>query len=294
MNPIRLDLPQTLPGLDRFLGAWVIPGPPAIVIDPGPKASIPYLVKGLQDLGIGRLDYIWLTHIHIDHAGGVADLLTHFPQAGVVSHAQGLRHLVDPGKLWEGSLKTLKEVARAYGPIGPVPEGSLIGHEAFVLEGLEILDTPGHAPHHLAFAYQGRLFAGEAGGIYLPFYSTAYMRPPTPPRFFLEMALASVKKMLGLPDQPIYYAHSDWHPHSREMLALYRDQLLLWKEVVAEALRSPAADPLPVAANLLLEKDVRLASFKEFSPADQGRERIFMDNSILGFIGYLKEQGAGR
>jgi hypothetical protein len=78
------------------------------------------------------------------------------------------------------------------------------------------------------------------------------------------------------------------------MLALYRDQLLLWKEVVAEALRSPAADPLPVAAKLLLEKDVRLASFKEFSPADQGRERTFMDNSILGFIGYLKEQGAGR
>jgi glyoxylase-like metal-dependent hydrolase (beta-lactamase superfamily II) len=290
MNPSRIDLPQTIPGLERFLGAWLLPGPPAIVIDPGPKASIGHLVNHLKGSGIRRVDYVWLTHIHIDHAGGVADFLTHFPQARVVTHAQGLKHLVDPSRLWEGSLKTLKDLARAYGPIGSVPEESLIGHETFALEGLEILDTPGHAPHHLAFSYEGRLFSGEAAGVYRPFYSKIYLRPPTPPRFFLEQALSSVEKMQAVSDQTIYYAHAGWHPDSRKMLGLYHDQLVLWREIVAKAMQVNPEDALHEATSRLLQKDPLLKSYNEMDRASQVQEKIFMENSILGFMGYLQEK----
>ena len=150
--------------------------------------------------------------------------------ARAVCHAQGRKHLLDPGKLWEGSLKTLKEMALAYGPIDPVPEDRLIGHTDFSLPGLTILETPGHAPHHLSFDYQGKLFAGEGAGVYLPFWEGPYLRPPTPPRFFFDQAVASVDHMLALADRPIFFAHLGAFPHSREILREYRKQLYRWLE----------------------------------------------------------------
>jgi glyoxylase-like metal-dependent hydrolase (beta-lactamase superfamily II) len=288
--PFLIELPQPFPGLERFIGAWVIPGPLTIVVDVGPKSSVQQLIQALKARGLERIDYILLTHIHIDHAGGLGPFLDAFPLAKAVCHAQGRKHLLDPGKLWEGSLKTLKEMAQAYGPIDPVPEGRLVGHTDFSLPDLTILETPGHAPHHLSFDYQGKLFAGEGAGVYLPFWEGLYLRPPTPPRFYFDQALASVDRMLALTDRPIFFAHFGAFPHSREILAEYRQQLHRWLDATRQALSSHPADPLEAAAAALLNQDPCLKNFGLMDGKAQQRERTFMQTSLAGFAGYLRDR----
>ncbi len=289
-RPFSNRSPPTVPGLEQFIGAWVIPGPPTIVVDVGPRSSIQGLIQDLKARGLERIDYVLLSHIHIDHAGGLGPFLAEFPLAKAVCHAQGRKHLLDPGKLWEGSVKTLKEMALAYGSIEPVPEERLIGHPDFFLPGLTILETPGHAPHHLSFDYQGKLFAGEGAGIYLPFRDGPYLRPPTPPRFFFDQAVASVDQMLALADRPIFFAHLGAFPHSREILREYRQQLYRWLNATRQALESHPDDPLEAAATALLNQDPCLKNFRLMDEKAQQRERTFMQNSLAGFAGYLQDQ----
>ena len=79
--------------------------------------------------------------------------------AKVVVHEKGLRHLTDPSKLWEGSLATLGAMAQAYGEIRPAPAEAFIPHTKCSIDGVTVIETPGHAPHHLSFVYKGFLFA---------------------------------------------------------------------------------------------------------------------------------------
>jgi glyoxylase-like metal-dependent hydrolase (beta-lactamase superfamily II) len=289
-HPFLITLPQPFPGLERFIGSWVIPGSPAIVVDTGPISSIDRLAAAIRARGLNRIDYVFISHIHIDHAGGLGPFLRHFPTARAVVHEKGVKHLADPAKLWAGSLKTLGDMAEAYGPIEPVPADRLVAHTNFTLPDLQILETPGHAPHHLAFDYRGNLFAGEAAGVYLPSWDHLYLRPPTPPRFFFEQAVGSVERMGELPDRPIYFAHLGRYPHSREILEAYRDQLHFWLETAGQALQENPADPLPLATERILTRDPRLQDFQSMDEEEQGRERYFTQNSLNGFIGYLREQ----
>ncbi|NPA25310.1 MAG: MBL fold metallo-hydrolase, partial [Deltaproteobacteria bacterium] len=122
---IDLDEPR-LQGFVKFISAWVYKSEElTFLVDPGPLSTIPHLLGELEKMGVARLDYILLTHIHIDHAGGTGELLKSFPEAQVICHPQGIKHLVNPEKLWQGSLKVLGHVAEIYGEIIPVPEASI-------------------------------------------------------------------------------------------------------------------------------------------------------------------------
>jgi glyoxylase-like metal-dependent hydrolase (beta-lactamase superfamily II) len=290
-SPFFIELPQQIPGWEKFVGSWVIQGKPSIVVDVGPRASIDSLITQLEQKGIQQVDFVWLTHIHIDHAGGLAPFLNRFPEAKVIAPVKGIPHLIEPTRLWEGSLATLGEKAIVYGPIDPVPKESLFSPEEIRLEGLTILETPGHAPFHLSFSFHDLLFCGEAAGVFVPFGDKIYLRPPTPPRFFFELTLSSVDKMLALPDQAVYFGHAGSHPNSQKMLGLYREQLFRWKDIISEVFQSgPEDEIVKQATEALLEKDPLLACFPQMDALAQERERYFMANSINGFVGYLKSQ----
>jgi glyoxylase-like metal-dependent hydrolase (beta-lactamase superfamily II) len=288
--PFFIELPQKIPGWEKFVGSWVIRGNPTIVVDVGPRASIDGLISQLEQKGIEQVDYVWLTHIHIDHAGGLAPFRKRFPAAKVVAPAKGLPHLIDPTRLWEGSLATLGEKAVAYGPIDPVSKEGLFPPEDVHLEGLTILETPGHAPFHLSFCYHEYLFCGESAGVFQSFGDNFYLRPPTPPRFLFDQTLNSLEKMLALENRAIYFGHAGSHPGSHTLLRLYREQLFRWKDFIGKVLQAGPEKVTERAIEFLLENDPLLDCFKQMDPGSQERERFFIANSIAGFVGYLESK----
>ena len=144
----RISLPVPIDGFDDFISAWVHAAAPVCVVDAGPAVGSSALLSALKILGVRRLDFILLTHIHIDHAGGVRALSDAFPETPVICHPRAIDHLVDPQRLWRGSLNTLGRVARAYGPIEPLPRQRLFAADRLAADGLTAVPTPGHAAHH--------------------------------------------------------------------------------------------------------------------------------------------------
>jgi glyoxylase-like metal-dependent hydrolase (beta-lactamase superfamily II) len=247
------------------------------------------LIESLSVLGIREVDFVLLTHIHMDHAGGLAEFLDHFPMARAVCHSKAISHLVDPSKLWLGSQKTLGDLAEAYGPIRPVKKERLIPHTEARVEGIDLIETPGHAPHHLSFIIQENLFAGEAGGIYLAVKDWEYLRPATPPVFFLKEFLGSIDRLLTAKDLPICYAHFGKANSSHRMLKRERAQLLLWETVLREEITKGDHRLMERGMARLLAEDPELKAFEAMFSADQDREKFFIGNSIKGYLGFLQE-----
>jgi glyoxylase-like metal-dependent hydrolase (beta-lactamase superfamily II) len=288
MEPILIELKQNRPGFDHFIASWVCKDDRNIVVDVGPANSAHILMDSLDAMEVDRVDLVLLTHIHIDHAGALADFLEQFPMARVVCHSMAVRHLVDPSKLWAGSLKVLGELAEFYGPLKPVKEGALIPHTEARTEGLRVIETPGHAPHHLSFSYQGKLFVGEASGTFHSLGELEYVRPATPPKFFMEECLGSVDRLLGIEDQPIYYVHFGKAESSHHQLKSFREQLIRWGELIKQEMAGDRADLVKKCMESLLEKDPDLKAFYAMDPDMQERERYFITNAINGYIEYLQ------
>lgn len=286
---VLLDIPQDLPGFNGFIGSWVHQGDKNLLVDVGPANSAARLMDALTGMGLDRVDYILLTHVHIDHAGGLASCLQHYPMAQVVCHENGIQSLVSPQALWDGSREVLGEIAEAYGPPAAVCKEKLIAHTKAHIENLVVVDTPGHASHHVSFSYGGRLFAGEAAGNYYTVQDTDYLRPATPPRFFFGVFLESLKRLRALENMPICYAHWGHAPSSHEMLDRFEAQLARWKAVIEAEIRVGFEDLVQRCVDRLLENDRDLHAFALMEPAVQRRERYFLSNSVKGYIGFLQD-----
>jgi len=292
MEPVLLPLKQDRPGFENFIGSWLIADRDRnLLIDVGPNNSIDQLISSLETRGVDRVDYILLSHIHADHAGGLGRFLDYFPESKIVCHEKGLPHLISPGRLEAASREVLGDLMDTYGPIRPVPQASLLSHKEAKVEGLTIIETPGHAAHHLSFLYRGHLFAGEAGGIFIEVNGTPYTRPATPPVFFLEKYQESLKRLLAFEDQPLYYIHFGKASSSHEFLKRALDQLLLWEEVIGEEFRKGTEAFTEVCINRLLEKDSCLAAFKDMAPWEKEREILFITHCIQGYVGYFSRNG---
>lgn len=286
---IRLSPP--IPGFEQFINPYLIRGKRLALLDPGPKACLPELLSQLEKLNVKpeELDYILATHIHIDHIGGMGELMRHAVKAQAIVHPQGVKHLASPERLWQGSLSVLKKVAEVYGQIDPVPEARLTpaadGMEVDLgSRTLKVFFTPGHASHHLSL-WDGatrELFIGETGGVYNPALDA--IRPATPPPFDLEITLGSLAKVASLGAETICYAHGGPVSAARKTLSRFQSQLLRWKEIISANLgQEPEA-----ILQILLEQDEELSRHRSLPGPQFEREKFFLSNAIAGFVGYLK------
>jgi len=292
INLIEVVPPIT--GFQGFLGIFAIKSDKIALIDVGPDSSLPDLFSAMRTLKIApeKVDYILTTHIHLDHSGGMGRALQQMPGAVCIVHEKGLYHLVHPARLWEGSLQVLKEFATGYGEPLPVPENRLMAaREGMVIDlggiQLEILLTPGHAPHHISFfdRKNGRLFVGEAAGIFYPVPGLS--RPASPPPFDLRQALLSINKLIALNPREIYYNHFGYSLEATARLQKFKNQLLSWGQIISHNLEGDVMDIL----DEILTRDGTQKEFYSFSPDRMQCELHFIKNNIRGFKEYFQKEG---
>lgn len=148
----------------------------AAFFDTGTSLSLSNAKSVLKEYGLSNEDvqYVIPTHVHLDHAGGAGAMMREFPRAELVVHPRGARHMIDPARLWQGTVGVYGEehARELYGEIVPVPEDRIIIAEDNMVidfQGRELLfiDTPGHARHHFCVIDQerGLIFSGDMLGI---------------------------------------------------------------------------------------------------------------------------------
>jgi glyoxylase-like metal-dependent hydrolase (beta-lactamase superfamily II) len=239
--------------IDTMLGGWakttagyLLDGDMPVLIETGSQSSVPVLLDALREAGLGANDLagVALTHIHLDHAGGVGDVARAFPKAMIYVHELGARHLVDPSRLIASAEQVYGSLLdELYGRIEPSPKERirvLYDNDLVDLGAsrtLLAIDSPGHAKHHLGFldSLSGVLFSGDAVGVRLP--GGGVLRPATPPPDFdLDLALGSLKRFGLLSPARIALAHYGLLPEPPdEILESARDRLNAWTN---EALRA--------------------------------------------------------
>ncbi|MGH2746297.1 MAG: MBL fold metallo-hydrolase [Actinomycetota bacterium] len=207
-------------GHPGITAAFLVEGEKIALVETGPKSRVHTVLTGLDRLGIDHLDWIVVTHIHLDHAGAAGTLARHFDDAQVAVHGVGAPHLVDPTKLWQSAARIYgDEMERLWGGIDPIPEERIRVIEdgdKIDLGGrsLQAIETPGHAYHHHAYLDDatGILFTGDALGVRLP--DVGFVRPATPPpEFHLEKAIASIERIRLLKPASLWLTH--FGPHDR-------------------------------------------------------------------------------
>jgi glyoxylase-like metal-dependent hydrolase (beta-lactamase superfamily II) len=217
----------------------------AAIVETGPASCLDYLTGGLKEHGVSHEDVheVFLTHIHLDHAGASGHLAELLPNATFYVHEVGVPHLVDPSKLWKSATRIYGErMDELWGETRPVPEDRLV-----VLSGGEELEaaggvltahyTPGHAYHHLAYLEpeSGALFAGDVAGIRLP--GQSYVRPPTPPpEIDVDLWVRSIQSIRRLGPASLLPTHfgryEDVERHLAELEQRLQDWLLFVEEQV--------------------------------------------------------------
>lgn len=277
LHNIDLHLPK--PGFEEFISSWILEVNNAVhVIDPGPASSLPILFAAL---GSRVPDYVLLTHIHVDHAGGIGQFMQAYPQAKILVAENARKHLVHPEKLIEGSVRTLgKDMMDMYGPILPVHESSILKD---VPSHIRVIPTPGHAAHHISFLLEDMLFCGEALGV--RYGSSHYIRPATPVRFDKEAYTSSIERLKFFTQGKLCFAHFGSMAASPAIYDTALEQIQLWMDIVTgyaspREILSPQEEDEILAR--LLAKDSRIQEFPNFPTGIQEREKIFMKNSIRG------------
>jgi glyoxylase-like metal-dependent hydrolase (beta-lactamase superfamily II) len=179
-------------GADRVIGAWERDG---VIVDPGPASTVETLLEGLEGAEPRAL---LLTHIHLDHAAAAGVLCERFAGLRVYVHEIGAPHVADPDRLLASAARLYgaENMERLWGRVIGVPAEritALRGGE--VVEGMEVLYTPGHAAHHVSYLDEdGSAYVGDVAGVRIPPGELTVM-PTPPPEIDVEAWAVSLERL---------------------------------------------------------------------------------------------------
>jgi len=266
------------------------------LIETGPSTCREPLLRSLARAGVGpeEVRRVFVTHIHLDHAGGMGAVVDAFPRATFYAHEIGVPHLVDPARLIASARRAWGAAADPlWGPIVPVPAPRIValrGGELFPLRGgeLRLLATPGHARHHLAFFDSGleALFTGDGAGVRLE--GSPHLRPAVPPPDLdLEELFASLETMRATRPRSILFSHFGPSPDGAQDLVRYRTIVEQWRDVALAAARERRE--VPFITERLREHD-RAASAAA-PPSDRESLVSGYELAAQGFLRYFETHG---
>ncbi|MDH3612806.1 MAG: MBL fold metallo-hydrolase [Gammaproteobacteria bacterium] len=217
---VAIDTEYTRPLLDA--SHLIVESGRAAFVDTGVNSSVPLLLDALlqQDLDVGDVDYVFLTHVHLDHAGGAGLLMQQLPNASCVVHRYGAPHMIDPAKLVAGAEAVYgqERMVEMYGSIEPIDERRVFipdDEQWFELHGraLQTINTEGHARHHYVLNDpQSRgVFTGDSFGVSYRELDTArgeiVFPTSTPVQFDPAEAHKAVDRIMACEPQQLYLTH---------------------------------------------------------------------------------------
>ncbi|MEJ8767538.1 MBL fold metallo-hydrolase [Oceanobacillus sp. HCA-5259] len=253
-QPIQLDERISLiDGFDMDIpsrtGTYVIQEKELTLIEVGPSPSVKYIKRGLENLSrsLAEVRYIIVTHVHLDHAGGAGFLLQQCPNATLIVHPRGGRHLIDPTKLAAGARAIYGEsFSEIYDPIVPVPADRVVEKsEGDTLDigpncTLEFWDTPGHAKHHFSIfdPVSNGMFTGDTAGVryelLLQDGVELYLPTTSPNHFNPNDMHASINRFAEKDVDRIYFGHFGMTENPKEALKQVAQWLDIYVEIAEE------------------------------------------------------------
>ena len=292
-------------GESERTGTYVIDEQELTIVETGPSPSIEHVKYGLETLGFSleQVKYIIVTHIHLDHAGGAGLLLKECPNAQVVVHPKGVRHLAEPERLIAGAKAVYGgKFEELFDPIIPIPqERMIIKHNEDILKIgdtciLKFYDTPGHANHHLGIydPVSNGMFTGDTVGVryeQLIADGVNFFLPSTSPNQFNPVAMRrAIELFVEMDLQYIYYGHFGMTDSPEEALS----QVSMWLNIFMTE-----AEAVYAKAKGYDELANRLARIVKEHLRDQGVAdshdvfrliQLDLEVSAMGMIDYLTKR----
>ena len=282
-------------GIENVIASYVLQARKTAIVETGPTTSIPNLLAGLREIGIKNeeVDYVAVSHVHIDHAGGSGTLLRQLPNAKLIVHPRGAPHLIEPKKLWAATLQVLGKVAELYGKIEPVPKERIItAYDGMAIDlgnriELKVLETLGHASHHLSFFenHDRGIFTGDAAGAYVNTYDVIV--PATPPPFNLEVTLASINRLIAIKPRQLYYTHFGPTGNAVKRLEEYASQLKLWAKTISDSIKR--GEDFDKIYQKILQKDNVMKHAIDYLQHNIIFREGVIKQDVQGFIEYLRK-----
>jgi len=242
-------------GIENFIASYVLKGKHVAIVETGPVSTVQSLLSGLKELNVKPEDV----------------------------------------KLWTQSRKALGSIAEMYGKPEPVQEERIIvateGMTFDIGNGvkLKVMETLGHASHHLA--YYGTLnqgiFVGDTAGIYLNKFDVVV--PTTPSPFRMDIALASLEKLINLKPKVLYYSHFGKAHDAVEKLQAYANQLKLWAEIAKQGIEK--GENLKAIRKIILESDMALQKAAEYIKNHPVYSKTVLNQSVEGVLKYVEKIG---
>lgn len=296
-------------GMKERTGTYVLTEADLTIIETSASPSVPFIIDGLKELDYSPEDikYIIVTHIHLDHAGGAGLLLEQCPNAKVIVHPKGLRHLSNPSRLIAGARAVYGEKFDAlFNPILPIPEDRLIAMNdqdtLTIGEGctLTFYDTPGHANHHFSIYHPkvNGVFTGDTSGIRYPALLEEgielYLPSTSPNQFDPAKMLQSIQIYKNLNLNFLFFGHFGMSNHPDEVYS----QVSFWlEEFVHSAKEAISKSQVPQEQILHTIKDLLGKISSHLYERGLRRDhtvfellKLDLEVSAMGLIDYLHKQ----